>query len=476
MTWTKRLLALVGPSLVVLVVAMTIELRPDKVTADQRAQTTAQAAGGHAFDDESAAAVATPASRDPNRLWCGEHGVYEDECFLCHPELAQAAKAKDGGALMCNEHRLPEAECGICHPDLAAELRPGQGVKVRLASAASLAKAGIDTGRPSSSGAGESLAVTARVSYNQNHLAQVSARASGVVAEVNVNAGDHVEKGDVLAVVEAPEVAEARSAYRTAAADLTLSQAAYQREKRLVERGISARRDLHEAEAALATASAQVAAARERLVSLGLSEADMRGSGLRLAVRAPFAATVTERHAVVGEVVDTSRPLFVVADLSELWLELAVPEDRITSVRVGDRVAARFNTLPGLTFDAEVSWLDSKVDEQSRTIKTRALVANPSGLLKHGMFGEVQLARPGAPGALELPAEAVQQVEGRAVVFVKLQEDLYELRGVTLGGRRGPYVEVREGVTNDDEVVLARSYILKSELLKSRLGAGCADH
>lgn len=475
MNWTKRLLALVGPSCVVLAVATAIQLQPGKVTADQTTHAH-DSDVGHSHGEASEAAAATPDSRDPNRLWCGEHGVYEDECLLCHPELAKGAKPEEGGGLMCNEHRLLEAECGICHPELAVELRPGQGVKVRLPSAASLAKAGIDTGRPSPSGGAESLAVTARVTYNQNHLAQVSARASGVVAEVKANAGDYVEKGDVLAVIESPEVAEARSAYRAAAAALTLSQATHQREKRLVERGISAKRDLHEAEAALATASAQVSAARERLLSLGLSEADIRGNGLRLAVRAPFAATVTERHAVVGEAVDFTRPLFVVADLSELWLELAIPEDRVASIGVSDRVTARFTTLPGLTFDAEVSWIDSKVDEQSRTVKARAIVPNPSGLLKHGMFGEVQLANAATPGVFELPAEAVQQVEGRAVVFVRLEDDLYELRGITLGRRRGPYVEVREGVKIEDEIVLARSYTLKSELLKSRLGAGCADH
>ncbi len=106
--------------------------------------------------------AAAAEERDPNRLWCNEHGVYEDECTICHPEMASESEQDDdghghdnhsGGAevLWCKEHDVAEGECGLCHPELVADLEPGQGMKVRFESDASVTKAGVEVGRPSES-------------------------------------------------------------------------------------------------------------------------------------------------------------------------------------------------------------------------------------------------------------------------------------------------------------------------------------
>ncbi len=385
-------------------------------------------------------------------------------------EHAHAGEGLEG--LMCYEHDLLEAECAPCHPELAAHLAPGESVKMRLASASHAEAAGIRTGFAQGGREGPPTTVLTRVVYNGNRLAQVTPLATGVLKTVRADVGDTVKRGDVLAVVTAPDVARARAAYRSALAEEALRADTYVREKELFEKQISAKQDYVRAEAELKAARIETEAARQALRDLGVDANGTDGAS-ELPVRAPFDATVVERNAVPGEAVSPASPLFVVADLSDLWLELAIPEDRVGDVAVGDTARARFDTLPGLTFEAEVAWLDSKVDPQDRTVKARAVIANPNGVLRQGMLGRAELG-PGGPSALEVPVDAVQSMEGRPFVFVKVDDGLYELRGVALGRRDHDRVEILEGVSPREELVVARSYTLKSELLKARLGAGCA--
>jgi cobalt-zinc-cadmium efflux system membrane fusion protein len=438
-------------------------------SAEANAEAPHAHAAGHDHNHDGDAAHAQ-APRDPNRLWCAEHGVYEDECTICHPELATA---KADGALMCPEHRLLESECGNCHAELAAGLAPGQGLKVRLASVDAAEQAGIATGFPASGQATEALTALSRVAYNENRTAHVSARVAGVLGEVHAEVGETVQAGEVLAELTAPELAEARADYLAAVEERDLRRVGYERERGLAEKGISPRKDFLQAEKDYREADIRVRAARERLRALGLAEGDLRAESMTLAIRAPFAGTVVERHAAPGEAVEPGTTLFTVTDLTSMWLELSIPEAQITAVAVGQPIQARFDAIPGLTFEGELAWLDSKVDPQLRIVRGRAVIPNPSGILRDGMFGRAELGVPVGRGGLELPSAAVQEMEGRPFVFVKLEDDLFEARRVALGSRDADRVEVVEGLAPTEEVALARSYTLKSELLKARLGAGC---
>jgi hypothetical protein len=127
------------------------------------------------FNPAPVAAARDAAAREPNRLWCEEHGIYEDECTLCHPELAKAEPQPTAGALLCDEHRVPESECGICHPELVSTLAPGHGLKIRFASAESAAKAGVQTATSEVGAISDGVECYAEISFNQNKLAHVAA-------------------------------------------------------------------------------------------------------------------------------------------------------------------------------------------------------------------------------------------------------------------------------------------------------------
>jgi cobalt-zinc-cadmium efflux system membrane fusion protein len=429
--------------------------------------------------------------RDPSRLWCAEHNVYEDECFICHPELARKAEDAHAGhdhsdagghGLYCNEHDVPEIECGICQPGLILGLEPGQGMKIRLGSDESADKAGIQTAKPVQGAAGTGIEVLGQTAFNGNKLAYLSPLAKGVIQHVFADVGDQVKEGDVLAELHSAELAEARSALLKARASERLSGETLAREADLVEQRISARKDLQEAQAAHAAARSEVDHARQRLFNLGLTDEDIARvlndptSAAILPIRAPFDGTVVERHAVLGAVVDSTIELFHIADLDTMWMELNIPENAMMAGQPGAKVAVTFSALPKRVFNGELTWVEPAVDETTRLLQARAVLQNTDGLLKSNLFGRARITSSDAERELLAPLEAVQVVEGVPLVFVKLENDLYESRKVTLGEKTNEHVSIVDGASSEDEIVVAESYLLKAELLKSKLGAGCADH
>lgn len=440
-----------------------------------------------------------PELKDPKRPWCKEHNLYKDECLLCHPESNQGAPATGGGGggggrseaetkaiqlgggLLCKEHRVSEQECGICHPELLKALETGRGMKIRFASAHSTAKAGVETGKPREEAGASGPTFLCRVAYNQNHYAQITPLVAGVVQRVRVDYGSEVGKGQTLVEIASPEIARAKADYVSALSELGLKEGVARREKSLSEKQVSSRQESELAEAEYRKARAEAATARQQLQNFGFSEEEIAAlagnptASSVLRIRAPFSGTIVARKAVAGEAVSPEIPLFALADLSTMWLELSVPADAFASVHVGDPVSASFDGLPGVQLPGKLIWISSAVDATSRMVKARALVRNPRAILKDGLFGKARLPL-AAPGRrLGLPEGAVQRIEGEDVVFVKLEEDLYEVRKVRKENAEAGRVSIVSGLSPEEDVVVAGSFTVKSEFLKSRLGAGCTN-
>jgi cobalt-zinc-cadmium efflux system membrane fusion protein len=425
-----------------------------------------------------------PELEAPGRLWCNEHNLYEDECTLCHPELRPAVRPSATTAsvvLECQEHGVPEQECGICHPELAATLAPGSGLKIRFESARSAAKAGVEIARPVMGSNLSDTEVLARVTYDQNHFARVTPLTGGVVSQVVADVGQSVSRGDHLATLSCPEVARVKSEYLSARAEEALKHIILKREQGLVAQEISAQQDLDHAHAEHEIARNTTAMARQRLLNFGLTElaivnVEQTGSASSaLEVLAPFAGTIIDRHAVPGESVAPGDALFKIADLSSMWLELSLPEDELSSVSVGQPLVVKFDGQAGLEVSGRLTWIGTGVDDESRMVKGRAVLPNPNRLLRHGMFGHARLQTESGFDVLYVPADAVQHIDGFPFVFSRLADDLFELRRVALGGRGDAGVEIVAGLNREDEIVVTHSFAMKSELLKSRLGAGCVD-
>ncbi|MCC6486332.1 MAG: efflux RND transporter periplasmic adaptor subunit [Candidatus Hydrogenedentes bacterium] len=448
--------------------------------------------GQSAVSAESHSAAAPVAPRDPARLWCNEHNVYEDECVLCHPELAaEQSEPSDshgdhgghdhGDGLWCKEHNVAESECGICHPELVKILQPGQSLKLRFGTNDSILKSGVTLGKPGSSLIVNGVEALGRVNYNRNKLALITPLAGGVLTNVAVDVGAKVKAGDLLAEVNASAVAEAAGAYAQAVAEQTLRAQVYAREKDLVDRAISARQDYEEARAALEASQSAVHQAKQTLLSLGVAPNEVarsaaNGAASIMPIRAPFSGTIVERTAVTGAAVSPGDPIVELADLSVMWLDLSIAETHLAALREGMIVEARFDAYPDRVFRGVLDWIASRVDEQTRRVEARAVLSNEEGLLKHGMFGRATLAGDSMASGVSVPESAVQILDGQPMVFARLEDDLFETRLIQVGAASQGRVPVLAGLSPEDEIVLSESYLLKSELLKARLGAGCADH
>jgi cobalt-zinc-cadmium efflux system membrane fusion protein len=194
-----------------------------------------------------------------------------------------------------------------------------------------------------------------------------------------------------------------------------------------------------------------------------------------LEVRAPFAGEIIERTAVRGVQVEAGKALFTVADRSTMWAMLNLPETALAHVKVGQVVELRVDSLPGQTSTGKLTWISTEVNDRTRLARARAEVPNPAGTLRANMFAQARILARQTDKALLLPTSAIQRVEGNALVFVKKADDLYEARAVRLGAKFNGQQEIRAGLLPEEVVAVRHVFPLKSQLLISRLGAGCAD-
>jgi cobalt-zinc-cadmium efflux system membrane fusion protein len=368
---------------------------------------------------------------------------------------------------MCGEHGVPEAECGICNPDKIAKLKPGEGLAVRLPSAESTKIVGVETAAPTIGAVADSIECTAELAFNQNKFAQLVAPVSGIIQSVETDLGSQVKERQTVARIWSASIAET-------VAKAVLSHQTLERERKLREGGIAPAKDLQEAEAAHRAACQQAR-------TLGFSEGDidaMRSCGdepVYLEIRALFDGEIIERNAVRGAQIEAGKPLFTEVDRSTMWAMLNIPEAQLARVQVGQTVELTVDALPGKTFTGKLTWIAAQVNDRTRLALARAEVANSDGLLRDKMFARARILTRQADKALLVPSDAIQKVEGNPLVFVKRAEDLFEARAVRLGATHNGTREVLAGLKADEIVAVARVFALKSQLLMSRLGAGCAD-
>lgn len=312
-------------------------------------------------------------------------------------------------------------------------------------------------------------------------MAVATARVGGRIDRVVADYGARVSAGQPLAWIDSPELGAAQAGYLRAHSLARLGEAEYDRARLLLAGDAISRGELLRREADWRAAQAELAAAEQELHLLGLGQDDVA----RLVegadpdhvypVRAPIAGRVTAREAVAGRVVDADRELFTVAELDPLWLFVQVFEKDLRGVRVGDEVTLTCEAHPEDRFHGRIDFVGQVLDPHSRTARARAVIDNPHGDLKPGMF--VYATIHGAPDGDErpvLPRAAVTSIDGRDVVFVPVAPDApgthaFEARPVLLGAPLDGEVEVVAGVEPGERVAVAGVFLLKSELLKGRL-------
>jgi cobalt-zinc-cadmium efflux system membrane fusion protein len=309
-----------------------------------------------------------------------------------------------------------------------------------------------------------------------DRLAHIMPLLPGVVKEVRKKLGDAVRQGDVMAVIESRELADAKAAYLAASERVTLAQATFTREEQLWQKGISAKQEYLDARKSLSEGKIERRSAEQKLRFLGFSDVFIENfqkhpdrSLTRYVITAPLNGTVVQKHITLGEKVSDDTEIFTIADLSHVWIDLSVPQKDLVSIKKGQR--ARIS-LGFSTPDAEgkISYVSPMADRKTRTALARVVLPNPGRKWRPGLFvkarisvGEVQLP-------LVVPKEALQRLENENVVFVEAKGG-YEPRHVSVGRSDGSNVEILSGLSAGERYVAKGGFELKAVMMTQDLGA-----
>nr|WP_246545457.1 efflux RND transporter periplasmic adaptor subunit [Pelotalea chapellei] len=317
------------------------------------------------------------------------------------------------------------------------------------------------------------ISATGKVEANADKIAHVSPRISGKIVSVKSSLGDSVAAGQVLVTIDSVELGEALNRYHQSKTKLTLAQSNMDRIKTLVDKKIAARKEILQAETDYKTAQTELHTDEERLSLYGVSVAGLQGDHRKktlLPVRTPIGGIITEKHAIVGELSDPSKSLYTVANLSSVWVLVDIHEKDLAKVHRGQAATVIVGAFPDQKFRGRITYIADLVDEATRTVKARVEVPNPGRKLKPEMFATVELALAAdTPPVLAVPEEAVQELDGKKLVFVAEKETEFEPRPVELGRTSGGMVEVVSGLKEGERYAVKGAFTLKSELKKGEI-------
>ncbi|GIW43828.1 MAG: RND transporter [Candidatus Binatia bacterium] len=322
----------------------------------------------------------------------------------------------------------------------------------------------------------EPITAPARLSFNERYVARVGVPIEGRVQTIFVQVGDRVANGQMLAVIQSPtwEAAVARlrttaAEERSARAELAFAIQQRSRVRRLFGAQAASRMevertalDLIVARNKLHAARAELAKARRDVTALAGDSARLDFAGLPL--RSPLSGLVVERSASPGFAVVPGTPLFVVADPSHLWLQAEVDERWLSRLATGLRVEFRVAAYPEITFTGTVDYIGASLNPKTRRVELRCTVDNADGKLKPEMFAQLEIPDPQPRRILIVPDSAVQELDGKNVVFVPAGENRFRRHAVEIGRTGDGWIEVKSGLKNGDRVVGRGSFLLKSTL------------
>ncbi|MES2368779.1 MAG: efflux RND transporter periplasmic adaptor subunit [Pseudomonadota bacterium] len=308
------------------------------------------------------------------------------------------------------------------------------------------------------------LQLIGEIRLNEDRMVHVVPLLTGVVAASPANAGDLVKKGQLLAVISSQALADQRSELLAAQKRLALTRTTFEREKQLWEEKISAEQDYLQAKHAMQEAEIAMQNARQKLASLG-GAGQPGGALTRYEIRAPIDGVVVEKHLSLGEAVQGDAKIFVIADLSTVWVDMTVAAKDLGAVRPGQKADIQATAFAARG-SGTISYVGALVGEATRAATARVVLPNPNGVWRPGLQVKVQLVT----GSVEVPvavtAEAIQSVRDWTVVFGRYGNDL-EARPLELGRSDGKFIEVVSGLNAGEVYAATNSFLIKADLEKS---------
>ncbi|OQW95666.1 MAG: hypothetical protein BWK77_07075 [Verrucomicrobia bacterium A1] len=334
------------------------------------------------------------------------------------------------------------------------------------------------------------LPATGEVALNENAAVHISPRIPGLIESVTADIGARVKAGDTLLTLASVELGKALAEYERNQALSDLSEKTFTRETKLREQNVVSEQDVIDAQMTYEQHRTDLKASEQTLHVLGLTEDDLAamresshgpGAG-RLPVRAPIAGTIIEKHAVAGEMAEPGKDLMLLSDLTTVWVWANVHSRDLAQLLAAEKrgpiaVEVVVTAFPDRQFKGMLDYVGATMNEQTRTVKVRATVKNPDLELRPGMFCEaaISLGNGQAEEILAAPRAAVFSDEGKSFVFRHWKDDFFVRQDVRIGREFFGMVEILEGVQAGETVATDGAFLLKSDVLREKMGAGCAD-
>lgn len=320
----------------------------------------------------------------------------------------------------------------------------------------------VKTGNLQSSRQIPLLSAPAQVVVPADHEMLLSAPQPGLLTQLLANIGDSVKKGQVLAQIHSPELVSLQQQYLTANSELNLAGFEKNRDQKLWQEGVIAERRWQETQAVYSSKAAMANEAKQLLSIAGMSAAEIGALAkshrlnTRLNVRAPIDGVVLERLATLGNRLDMQAPLYRIADLSELWLEINIPQERLSSLNIGDGVQ-----IPGSAAQAKISLLGQSVDQSNQTILVRAVIQGKPDKLRVGQQLNVQILQTNPTTNFRVPNSAIAQNAGHSYIFVR-NADGFAVTEVKVAGKQAQDSLISGGLAGNEQIAVQGAVALKA--------------
>ena len=329
----------------------------------------------------------------------------------------------------------------------------------------------IETAIVEFSSSRQTLTLSGKVAYGEDRYSRISSPLQGRVVEVRAHLGDRVKTGDILLVVDSPDIAEAYSEYVKEDSELQYATRAHELAKDLYEDKALPLKDLKQAENELVKARAAFRRAKERLLSLRIAveelekPLDKQQITSRFEMKSPLTGIVVERTVTPGQSVtgDSDHVLFTIADLDRLQILADLYERDLALVREGQSAMVKVEAYPDVDFPATVTAVGDIVDPGTRTIKVRAQVNNESHKLKPEMFARLVLKINDTAPILTVPREAVLEADGRQFVYIAEGDNHYSKREVKIVTVSPEQARILEGVAQGERIVTKGAVLIKEQ-------------
>jgi len=324
----------------------------------------------------------------------------------------------------------------------------------------------------------KTLDLTGEVIVAPERLYHVIPRVSGAVRKVLKHLGEKVEKGELLATLSSRDLADAKAQYLAADSLFRLANENLKREQKLYKSQVSSKRIYLAAKQTQAEMSINRKAAQQRLKAIGFTKALSHNGDQDLTLyelRAPSDGIIIEKHAALGEVLDTETRSFTIADLSKVWVNLTVYQKDLPFIQQGQPVtiSTRFGLMDkATTSNSHIRWLSPVLDERTRSATARVVINNQHGQWRPGLFVSGKVSIEQTKAAIVIPLSALQMIEGQTTVFVQHAQNEFEPQVVQTGRRDHQQVEVLQGLKLGQMYVSENAFVLKAQSQKSSFGHG----